>query len=228
MRVPLPTLIFGLSSTGAATFAGATTAGRPIPRKPAEITVKIGAIGVPEQPEPDEAEAEGRHDLSATNTIPGPLLPEEPPLANSGAEQQAYAQSNRNDRSTDPLPIEAPPNSELHLAEQPPLSSGADQHAIELSIESLPHLQLIQAIPVTVNPLGKKLFTATVEALNLSGTGDTLSDALITVKEQIELTYQRLIKLTGLDEMEKEYLNYLRLYIKSSDDPPKQKRGIWR
>ena len=108
------------------------------------------------------------------------------------------------------------------------VETAAESHTIELSIDSLPHFQLIEPIPVAINSLGDRLFTATVAAVRLSGTGDTLGDALVIVKEQLESLYQRLARSTGLSEEEKNDLQYLCSHIKSSDEPPRSKRGLWR
>jgi hypothetical protein len=230
MRVPMPTLVFGLSSTGATTFAGSIPARLPILRKPAEHPAGVEAPDVARQLSAYEAEVRDPRDSIVADKLPGSLLPEEILPPSSDPEQQAFAKSNLDHRATDPLAAEVPASSQPHSAEriETKPKPGADHPPIELTIDSLPHLQLIHAIPVTVNPLGEKLFTATVEALNLSGTGDTLSDALIVAKEQIELTYHRLIKLTGPDELEEYHLQYLKSCIKSPDDSPKPKRGIWR
>lgn len=88
-----------------------------------------------------------------------------------------------------------------------------DSSKIHLSIDSLPNLKLIEAFPVTVTQLGDKLFTATVEALRLSGTSSTLGDALVTVKEEIVNLYDRLSKITRLDDDEKKDLKYLQSHI---------------
>jgi len=106
----------------------------------------------------------------------------------------------------------------------------AETHRIELIIDSLPRHELIEAIPVTVESLGDQVFTATVNALDLTGTGNSLGDALITVKEQIEIQYGKLSKATGLDSDEKRHLTFLQSHIKSSpsDNTRHPKRTLWR
>jgi hypothetical protein len=107
-------------------------------------------------------------------------------------------------------------------------SAQSETHMMELSVDSLPHLELTEAISVTVRSLGDRLVTASVDALNLSGTGDTVGDVLITVKEQIEVLYERLTKDSRLDEDEQNQLNILRHHIKSPGDQHKLRRMLWR
>jgi hypothetical protein len=107
-------------------------------------------------------------------------------------------------------------------------SASPNPHTMELSIDSLSHLQLTEAIPVTVKSLGDRLFTASVDALGVGGTGDTPSDALIIVKEQIELLCERLTKASRLDEDEKTYLQFLQSHIKLPEDSHRHRRLLWR
>src|SRR5258708_29660250 len=102
----------------------------------------------------------------------------------------------------------APPEA----AEPEPQAPG-ETHRIELIIDSLPRHQLIETIPVTVESLGDKVFTATVGPLNLTGTSSTLGEALIIVKDQIEIIYDHLTKTTKLDDDEKKHLKYLQSHI---------------
>jgi hypothetical protein len=118
------------------------------------------------------------------------------------------------------------PPGEAKSEPQPP----ATTQRIELIIDSLPRHELIESIPITVDSLGDEVFTATVGALNVTGTGNSLGDALIIVKEQIEILYEKLSKSTGLDDDENKYLTYLQCHIKDgpADNPRHSKRSIWR
>jgi hypothetical protein len=151
----------------------------------------------------------------------------------------------RNDWGTGAVPLaeEELPNDEPLVAapaapdvsEQPETLEreprpAVEAHHIELIIDSLPRRELIESIPVTVDSLGDQVFTATVSPLNVTGTGNTLGDALIIVKEQIEVLYERLSKATALDNDEKTHLAYLQSHIKNTptDTPRASKRSIWR
>jgi len=126
--------------------------------------------------------------------------------------------------------LEVPDASAAPEAAEPEPQAPGETHRIELIIDSLPRHQLIESIPVTVDSLGDQVFTATVHALNLTGTGNTLGDALIIVKDQIELLYEKLTKTSHPDDDEKKYLKYLQSHIKetASDGPRHSKRSLWR
>jgi hypothetical protein len=207
--VPTPMLVFGVKSTGSVAFAGSTLAPRAIPAPSGAVPGEAARVAEPAEP----SEAEKMPSVSVGEKAEfideGGLPPATEPAAHPPAEIQAIE------------PILAP-------EAQVPSQSNTEIPKISLSIDSLPRLQLIETIPVTVVQLGEKLFTATVDALSLSGTGNTLSDALVTVKEEIEVLHERLSRSTGLDDDEKRYLQYLQSHIKSSEQPRGHKRGVWR
>jgi hypothetical protein len=121
-------------------------------------------------------------------------------------------------------------DSEPVAALEPEPQPSVEAHQIELIIDSLPRHELIEPIPVTVASLGDQVFTASVHALDVVGTGNTLGDALIIVKEQIEILYEKLSKATDIDKDEGKYLAYLQSRIKSSgpESSRHSKRPIWR
>jgi hypothetical protein len=148
-----------------------------------------------------------------------------------------------NDRGTEPMSLveelpsepvavlsEVPDVSEPPEAAEPEPQPAGETHRIELIIDSLPRHQLIESIPVTVDSLGDQVFTATVHALNLTGTGNTLGDALIIVKDQLEILYEKLTKTSNRDDDEKKYWKYLQSHIKETpaDSPRHSKRSLWR
>lgn len=142
-----------------------------------------------------------------------PKSPREPPLA---AERDTRTAS-------EPVAEVTAAEPEADIAEEvlpelpfpePLATEGA--HQIHLIIDSLPQHQLIETIPVTVEALGDKVFTATISALNLTGTGNTLGEALLIVKEQVDLLYDQLVKLPQLNDDEKGYLKFLRSHIDGS------------
>ena len=211
LRVPTPMLIFDLKSTGLATFAGSMRA-QPVnppshrpPSQTGQFAEKATASLVEDTPSEAVATEVASPDSGKMAEI-------------AGSEPEATAETaGRIDRR--PLPTPEP---------EPISQPNSDEHKFEMTIDSLPHLQLLTPFPVMIEALGEKLFTATIPALRLSGTGDTLTDALITVKEQTETQYERLMKLTGLDDDEASQLRYLQSHIKSPTEPAKHKRGIWR
>ncbi len=228
--VPMPTLTFGIHRSGSISFVGSTPIRRPSQGghdevaggdAPVESPMSGEALSAPTSHEAEVAGADERglraELATASYTDAGLDSPEPEQVMDEGSTSVAQAI----DPSPSPV-TEQPPT--LETASQ----SAAGSHTIELSIDSLPHFQLIEPIPVTINSLGDSLFTATVAALRLSGTGDTLGDALVIVKEQLESVYQRLARSTGLSEDERNDLQYLHSHIKSLDEPPRNKRGLWR
>jgi hypothetical protein len=113
---------------------------------------------------------------------------------------------------------------------KPKLQPPVEAHRVELIIDSLAKHELIETIPVTVEALGDKVFTATVHALNLAGTGNTIGDALIIVKDQIDVLYNELTNTSKIDEDGKKYLKYLQSHIKisSSGDSRSPRKSLWR
>jgi hypothetical protein len=189
LLVPTPTLMFGVKSTGVIAYAGSI-------------------VAPPTSPKPFEAASEA----AATK-------------AGSGAPPKAKGMSSASDGDKADLADGRGSSPAAEPAAQPPIwaqaierlpTPQADSSKIYLSIDSLPHHELIETFPVTVAQLGDKLFTATVEALRLSGTSSTLGEALVTVKEEIEALYERLIKNNRLDSEERGDLKYLQSHIKPS------------
>ena len=85
-------------------------------------------------------------------------------------------------------------------------SSGANAR-IELIIDSLPHQSLIQSIPVTVEPLGDKIFTAT---------GASVGETLLLLKDHIESIYNELNDKPHLDDDQRKVQELLDTYIAKS------------
>jgi hypothetical protein len=96
-------------------------------------------------------------------------------------------------------------------------SASAERNAeIELIIDSLPHLSLIQSIPVTVQPFGDKIFTATVRSLGVTGTGASIGETLLLLKDQIESIYHELSDKSRLDEDQRKMQDVLDTFIAKS------------
>jgi hypothetical protein len=209
--IPSPTLVFELKSSSPAAFAGPMRAQPVIPEPPSASRPAAGS----------DAEAVL---LPVAEELPSDPLPTEAQLPDGSEPAEADEPG-------------AHPSAEIHRESEPPAipeaepeqQLAAEAHRIELTIDSLPELELIEAIPVTVVSLGDKLFTATVMAIGLSGTGDTIGDALVTVKEQILVQYKQLTRMTIRDEDEEEHFQYLNSHIKGSvDHSATRRRSIWR
>jgi hypothetical protein len=89
----------------------------------------------------------------------------------------------------------------------------AQGDSIELIIDKLPRHALVKPIPVTISPLGDRVFIASTPDLDITVTGNSLSDALLLLKQQLESTYENLRgKASGREE--ERQLKKLREYIR--------------
>jgi hypothetical protein len=93
-------------------------------------------------------------------------------------------------------------------------TSGSGQgDSIDLIIDKLPRHALVKPIPVTISPLGDRVFIASTPDLDITVTGNSLSDALLLLKQQLESTYENLRgKASGREE--ERQLKRLRDYIR--------------
>ena len=89
----------------------------------------------------------------------------------------------------------------------------AHPNRIELSIDSLPNYILIEPIPIAIDPVSDTAFTAWVPDLDTNATGSSVIEALLMLKERIELVYEELSKCTLLDDEQKMTLRMLHTYI---------------
>ena len=86
---------------------------------------------------------------------------------------------------------------------------------IDLIIDKLPRHALIKPIPVTISPLGDRVFIASTPDLDITVTGNSLSDALLLLKQQLESTYESLRGKASSREQERQ-LKRLRDYIRDN------------
>jgi predicted RNase H-like HicB family nuclease len=103
---------------------------------------------------------------------------------------------------------EAAPGSDRRAA--PRQSDG-----IDLIIDKLPRHGLVKPIPVTIAPLGDRVFVASTPDLDVTVTGNSLSDALLLLKQQLETTYEALRDKASTKEQERQ-LSRLRAYIQDN------------
>jgi predicted RNase H-like HicB family nuclease len=102
-------------------------------------------------------------------------------------------------------------------AAQPPDRPAAPRQSdgIDLIIDKLPRHGLVKPIPVTIAPLGDRVFVASTPDLDITVTGNSLSDALLLLKQQLETTYESLRDKASTKEQERQ-LSRLRAYIQDS------------
>jgi len=85
--------------------------------------------------------------------------------------------------------------------------------SIDLIIDKLPRHALVKPIPVTISPLGDRVFIASTPDLDITVTGNSLSDALLLLKQQLESTYENLRGKASGREEERQFKR-LRDYIR--------------
>jgi hypothetical protein len=85
-------------------------------------------------------------------------------------------------------PADRPPGSSEAAA---PVAKPVKPDRIEMTIDSLPNYDLLQPIPVVIEALGDRLFSAQAPALEIAITGSSISGAFLQLKEQIAATYEQ-------------------------------------
>jgi hypothetical protein len=166
-----------------------------------------------------EPAAEAGSDAAQEASLPVDR-PEQAPAAEAVDQPPADAAAERPDPSEAPAAEAAAAGTSMRAEEQPAETDAqtdakpnGQSRGMELMIDSLPHHTLSEPIPVTLNPIGDGVFTATVHDLNISGTGATIAEALLVLKEQIEYLHDDLTKQSPLDSDQKAMLKGLRAYI---------------
>ena len=92
-------------------------------------------------------------------------------------------------------------------------ASSGQGDSIDLIIDKLPRHALVKPIPVTISPLGDRVFIASTPDLDITVTGNSLSDALLLLKQQLESTYESLRGKASGREEERQFKR-LREYIR--------------
>ena len=140
----------------------------------------------------------------ATGARPAARTPARPPPSEKPSQQP-------------PDPSE--PAVEAAAAEVPQVQDGPavprQGDGIDLIIDKLPRHGLVKPIPVTIAPLGDRVFVASTPDLDITVTGNSLSDALLLLKQQLETTYESLRNKASTKEQERQ-LNRMRAYIQES------------
>ena len=135
---------------------------------------------------------------------PSPAAPARPPPAEKTPSQ----------RPRDPAEPSAEPAADAKAPQgQDNPAAPGQAGGIDLIIDKLPRHALVKPIPVTISPLGDRVFIASTPDLDITVTGNSLSDALLLLKQQLESTYENLRgKASGREE--ERQLKRLRDYIR--------------
>ena len=89
--------------------------------------------------------------------------------------------------------------------------------SIDLIIDKLPRHRMIKPVPVSISPLGDRVFVASAPDIDITVTGNSLSEALLLLKQHLETSYDSLRKGGSANNKEQDrQLQRLRTYIQDS------------
>jgi hypothetical protein len=115
---------------------------------------------------------------------------------------------------------EPPPPAPRAAPAEPERDAEAHPHRIEMTIDSLANHMLTEPIPITIDPFGEAAFTAAVRNVDIGATGNSISEALVLLKEQIEFIYDDLNRQATLTADQKTMLQILHTYISPRSTKP--------
>ena len=133
--------------------------------------------------------------------------PAPPPAEESTAGGEAAG------RSEPPAPAPDDASQPAPAKERRTPNASGQGDSIDLIIDKLPRHALVKPIPVTISPLGDRVFIASTPDLDITVTGNSLSDALLLLKQQLESTYESLRGKASGREEERQFKR-LREYIR--------------
>ena len=84
---------------------------------------------------------------------------------------------------------------------------------IEMTIDSLPNYDLLQPIPVVIEALDDRMFSAQAPALEISATGSSIGGSFLQLKEQIGATYEQCRQKTSLTPDRLHQIGLFQAYI---------------
>lgn len=188
------------------------------------------------EPEPaaDQPDKSAEHDASARSradrrhrsldAVETPVVVDEPADADREPEPEAAAPEPAPSEiaAREPsLPARLEPEAAEH--DEPEPEKPANPHRLEMTIDSLPHHELTEPIPIVIDPLGDTIFTASMSNMDISATGNSIGEGLLLLKEQIEFVYGDLSRRSNLTADQKTTLQMLHTYIR----PNGPKRPEW-
>lgn len=216
VTAPMPTLVirFGGGSGVSFGLAQSTPAARPMldrPQEPARSPRDETSAAAPTPDQPvEQAQAgpeENPQPVAEQSPEPAPAEPEA--VSEPGVDQPQEA-AEMAARETSEAQSDQPP-------EPPRAESGKrapNSNRIELIIDSLPSHPLSEPIPVVIDPLGDAMFTASMRDLEIAATGNSIGEALLFLKEQIDSTFNDLSRRAShLTHDQKTTLQMLHTYI---------------
>jgi hypothetical protein len=150
----------------------------------------------------------------ALTGVSNPLRPSQATTPSRPSQHDGGAASEPTHGNPEPPVRAAHPADEMTQTEHRPAPTGQSD-SIDLIIDKLPHHMLVKPIPVTIAPLGDRVFIASTPDLDITVTGNSLSDALLLLKQQLESTYDSLRGKPTTREQERQ-MKRLRDYIRDN------------
>jgi hypothetical protein len=198
-----------------------TAAPDPVPETgAADLPAGSSAADLPTEGVASELVSEdGAPDMTSDSGAPRPragrhLRLLDPPEAPSDAAKQEAAKPAEPEAPSDGAEHEAGKPTELEAVKP------AHPNRLEMTIDSLPHHDLTEPIPIAIDPLGDKVFTASVLYLDIAATGNSIGEALVLLKEQIEFVYGDLNRRSNRSSEQKTMLQMLQTYVAPKGTKP--------
>jgi hypothetical protein len=174
------------------------------------------------------ADVAGSESSAPDSPTAGDLYDSSPEESEPGVASESGGARARGERL---LRLIDPPSASAEPDSRSPAEPGTDEaepeptrpahpHRLEMTIDSLPHHDLTEPIPIHIDPLGDTVFTATVSNLDISATGNSIGEALVLLKEQIEFIYGDLNRRTKRSPDQTTMLAMLHTYIEPTGTKP--------
>jgi hypothetical protein len=216
MMAPMPTLMLAF---------GGKSGFRPMPLRPLWPQRPPPAPPSAKTTAPDPAPETGAADLPVetsstdlpTESVASGVVSEDG-ASDIASDSSARPRAGRHLRLLDPP--EAPSDPAEPEPAKPEAAKPGHPNRLEMTIDSLPHHALTEPIPIAIDPLGDKMFTASVLYLDISATGNSISEALVLLKEQIEFVYGDLDRRSNRSSEQKTMLQMLHTYIPPNGNKP--------
>ena len=109
--------------------------------------------------------------------------------------------------------VDKPDASARALSDEDSVRLAPRNERVQITIDSLQNYELVKPIPVIVDSLADKIFTAEVPDLNLSISENSLGGALLFLKDRITTIYEEYRMKKTLDPEQSRCLEILQTYI---------------
>lgn len=235
VTAPMPTLVIRFGGKSAMSFGvarGAPPAPPAIDRPPEPASGEQPSEQSSPAPAPDSAGEQSSSapapdsagEPVAAEAQENPQPPVDQPEETAGAGSAATAEATAEPQEVAEVKPEEASDAKSAEPQQPAPAEATKpaggSNRIELIIDSLPSHPLIEPIPVVIDPLGDEMFTASMRDLEMAATGNSIGEALLFLKEQIDSTFDDLTRRSShLTHDQKTTLQRLHTYIAAQPQP---------